>query len=273
MSDDVSRYYDENTKPFLRRGQGGAERVIHRAVWGEGVGNRHEAFHFVHELIRRELVALQSSSPRVLDLGCGVGATLRYLLERCEAEGFGITNSERQVEIARASGKGCFLLGDFCRDPLPDRIDLAYGIESFVHGRDADAFFANVSAALRSGGRLVLVDDFLAGDEADAAVREFARGWHARSLLTPGDADAKAAGAGLVLRSDRDLTSHLELDRPRDWAIAAFVALARGFYPRHARRPKSARFDSLSGGDALRKCLKRGLVTYRIRVYDKREVS
>ncbi|MGH9336288.1 MAG: SAM-dependent methyltransferase, partial [Vicinamibacteria bacterium] len=54
-ADEVARYYDENTRRFLERGEGGGEGVLHRAVWGEGVRSRSEAFHFVHELILREL--------------------------------------------------------------------------------------------------------------------------------------------------------------------------------------------------------------------------
>ena len=49
---------------------------------------------------------------------------------------------------------------------------------------------------------------------------------------------------------------HLELDRPRDWAIAALIPLVRPL------ALKSERYSSLLGGNALRQCLKRGLVRY-----------
>ncbi|MGH9337247.1 MAG: class I SAM-dependent methyltransferase, partial [Vicinamibacteria bacterium] len=207
-------------------------------------------------------------SPRILDLGCGVGASLSYLLERRPGEGFGITVSEAQVEIARARKSAVWLKGDFCEGPLPAPIDLAYGIESFVHARDPSAFFRNVSAALGFGARLVLVDDFLSKGSRDAKlVRRFIDGWHAPSLRHPHEVDEIAAKEGLALVSDRDLTPMLQLDRPRDWAIGLSVALLR---PLGARTP---RLQSLFGGNALRGCLKRGLLSYRFRVWEKREVS
>jgi len=261
----VSRYYDANTRAFLARGQGGGEGALHRAVWGEGVLNRSSAFHFVHELILKEIGALAASRPRVLDLGCGVGASLLYLLGRCDAEGFGITLSGEQYELARKRGNAGWLRGDFCSDALPLAIDLAYGIESFVNARDARAFFENVAASLRPGGRLVLVDDFLAKDATDQTpIRDFAWGWHAASLLAPRDVDRVAAASALALVSDRNLTPHLALDRPRDRALALFLPLLRPFL---SDRP---RVRSLVGGNALRKCLKQGFIEYRFRVWEKR---
>jgi SAM-dependent methyltransferase len=266
--DEVAAYYDVNTGAFLARGQGGRDGVLHRAVWGEGVRTRSDAFHFVHDLILREIRALGRKKPRVLDLGCGVGASLAYLLDRVEAEGLGISNSRVQIEIARSRNDASFQAGDFCADPLPAGVDLAYGIESFVHARDPGSFFRNVAKSLRHGSRLVLVDDFLAARRPDdEAVREFVRGWRAPSLLPPERVDAFAAVERLELVSDRDLTSHLELDRPRDRALAALVPLLRPL------RLESERYSSLAGGNALRRCLKRGLVTYRVRVWEKRAVK
>jgi len=263
----VARYYDVNTRTFLARGEGGADGIIHRAVWAEGVRDRSSAFHFVHELILEQIAALGSSRARVLDLGCGVGASLLYLLGRCDGEGFGITLSGEQYELARKHGGAEWLRGDFCRDPLPPEVDLAYGIESFVHASDARAFFRNVSGALRPRGRLVLVDDFLVGDGTKTPVHDFAWGWHAASLLAPPEVDAMAAESELELVSDRDLTPYLALDRPRDRALALFLPLLRPFLP------DTPRARSLVGGNALRICLKRGLVEYRFRVWEKRAQS
>lgn len=261
---EVARYYDENTGAFLARGEGGSEGVLHRAVWGEGVRDHAGAFHFVHELILREIGRLGCSRPRILDLGCGIGSSLLYLLDRHAAEGFGITLSGEQYERAERLGTGRWMRGDFCRDPLPREIDLAYGIESFLHASDARAFFQNVSQALRPRARLVLVDDFLANGASDQKpVRDFLWGWHGASLLRPHEADAMAAASGLTLVSDRDLTPNLSLDRPRDRGLALLLPLMRPFLT------DSPRVRSLVGGNALRACLKRGLVEYRVRVWEK----
>jgi cyclopropane fatty-acyl-phospholipid synthase-like methyltransferase len=263
-ADDVARYYDANTRAFLTRGEGGKARVLHRAVWAEGVSDLAAALHFAHDLILLEIEATRSERPRVLDLGCGVGASLLYLLERREVEGFGITLSREQYEIARRSQGVLFSNGDFCRDSLPPSIDVAYGIESFVHASDAPLFFENVSRSLAPGGRLILVDDFLANRAFEgSSLRDFIWGWHAPSLMTTNEADRLAASAGLSLASDRDLTPHLALDRPRDRALAALAPLLR------ALLPDVPRVRALVGGDALRKCLKLRRIEYRFRVYRK----
>ncbi|HSF19397.1 MAG TPA: methyltransferase domain-containing protein [Vicinamibacteria bacterium] len=263
MSADVGRYYDENTGRFLARGQGRATGSIHRAVWGPGVSTRDEAFHFVHELVRREIAA--TGARRILDLGCGVGSSLAYLLARCDVEAFGITASAVQAELAPPSLS--LRLGDFCRDELPSPVDVAYAIESFVHASDAGAFFERVGRALGRGGRLAICDDFLAGSPGDYWVREFRSGWHIPSLLPMEKVDRLAEEQGLLFLSDLDLTPFLEIDRPRDRAIRLLVAFTR------SSQPKSPGFQALRGGNALRQCLKRGLVKYRFRVYEKRGIT
>ena len=140
-------------------------------------------------------------------------------------------------------------------------MDLAFGIESFIQAADAEAFVANIAKAVTANGYLVLCDDFLAGGGEDRWVREFRRGWRASSLLRPQAVDALAVEHGLKLVEDRDLTPWLELDRPRDRALGLLVALTRPL------AAMSARLESHVGGNALRQCLKRGLVAYRYRVF------
>ena len=271
-STDVAPYYDQNTASFVAHGQGGAQGIIHRAVWGEGVSRRTEAFHFVHDLLRARIA--ESGAQRVLDLGCGVGASLKYILSGTNVTAFGVTNSGVHAALAhrRLGARATIFERDFCSDPLPAPVDLAFGIESFVQASDAKAFVANVANALATNGYLVLCDDFLTGSADDPWVREFRRGWRVSSLVTPEALDALALEHGLKLVEDRDLTALLELDRPRDYALGLLMALTRPL------ASMSARLESHLGGNALRQCLKRGLITYRYRVFKasgsaKREAS
>lgn len=100
----VHDYYESNTKRFLRFGQGASESVIRRALWGPGVETQQQAFHYVEELILGHLRSLAADGARqlqVVDMGCGAGASLSYLAQRCAFQGLGITLSPVQVQLAK----------------------------------------------------------------------------------------------------------------------------------------------------------------------------
>ncbi|MGI5238266.1 SAM-dependent methyltransferase [Dactylosporangium sp. CA-139066] len=268
----VRRYYDRNTAAFDRLGQGGAS--IHRAVWGPGVTTRAEAFHHVDELI---LAALPKGvpDPTVVDLGCGLGASLMYLAGRAPIRGEGLTISPRQAEGATRLLAGAGLAGRVrCREgnylavpgDLAAVADVTFSIEAFLHSPDAGGYFREAARTLRPGGRLLVCDDFLTPAAAAPGLAprrarrlaEFRDGWRVGSLLSVEQVAAAAAEHGLVLEDDLDLTPHLELRRPRDRFIAALVA---------AGRPLPLRGEywrMLSGGDALQWCLLNGLLNYRV---------
>ena len=94
-TDRVRRYYDRRTAGFVARGQGGRIGAIHRAVWGPGATTRDEAFRFVESRIAERIAAEATggATSHVVDLGCGVGASLCYLAQRLPIRGTGITLS------------------------------------------------------------------------------------------------------------------------------------------------------------------------------------
>jgi len=274
---DVEEYYEANTKRFLRFGQGGTVGAIHRAVWGPGVRTRAEAFHYVHDRL------LELGSPqtlRVLDLGCGVGASLEYLAQHRDIRGVGVTISEAQVQLAtqRFARAGLStrlrcVRADFTKLPAEvEPVDLAYGIESFVHAPSPTPFFAEAARIVRSGGLLALCDDF-ASERVEAGelparearwVREFRTGWNVGSLVSPRSAQRLADEHGFDLVQDNDLTPDVELRRPRDRVITAMVRLGRHIPTRNPW------WLNMLGGNALQMALVRRLFTYRLLVWKKR---
>src|SRR5579863_153016 len=113
------------------------------------------------------------AEPRLLDLGCGLGATLRSFARRLpNARLFGLTRVPWQVQQSRAlndaAGCGervCLLEGDY-EDPglLPaSGYDGVYALESssHAHGADKAGLLEQAHRLLRPGGRLVVCDGFL----------------------------------------------------------------------------------------------------------------
>ena len=283
---DVSTYYDRNTRRFLAMGHGGSQLAIRRAVWSPQATTRSQAIQFVNSLLLGEIRALNSR--RVVDLGCGVGGSMLYLSERHHAHYHGATISEVQVSIGKEliqnreinsrgeGGSQCVIdLFDFCGkefwQTVGGAVDVVYAIESLIHVEKLDTLFVHLGSAVRPGGRLIICDDVLSA-ALDPEVgerrrrrwlREFRTGWHAPGLRSPLDVDETARAAGFALLERRDLTPYLELDRPRDIAARVLISLFRWLPPRWAW------FSNLLGGNALQLCLKRGVVRYVYAVYEK----
>lgn len=112
--------------------------------------------------------------PRLLDLGCGLGATLRSFARRLPgAKLTGVTRVPWQVEHARslnnACGCGeriCIVEGDYEDTPiLPcTGYDGVYALESscHAHGADKGLLLREAHRLLRPGGCIVVADGFLA---------------------------------------------------------------------------------------------------------------
>lgn len=110
--------------------------------------------------------------PRLLDLGCGLGATLRSFARRLpHASLLGLTRVPWQVERAQAlnDAAGCgervrVIKRDYQDTLLPgNRYDGAYALESscYAYGADKGALLVEAHRLLRPGGRLVVADGFL----------------------------------------------------------------------------------------------------------------
>lgn len=114
------------------------------------------------------------AQPQLLDLGCGLGATLRSFARRLpDAKLFGVTRVPWQVAQARALNEatGCgerihVIEGDYEDTTLfpPSSYDGVYALESscHAHGADKGALLEQAYRLLRPGGHLVVADGFLA---------------------------------------------------------------------------------------------------------------
>jgi SAM-dependent methyltransferase len=284
---DVSRYYDRNTRRFLWFGGSGDSHAIHRPLWGEGVSDSRQAAAFINGWIAGEIGRRLGREPRrILDLGCGVGGTVLHLAEVFpDARMQGITISTRQVALAErlAVERG---LADRCTFSLEDfeqmdqvrweadrgkrsdttgslGADAIVAIESFVHASSRESFLGTAAALLESAGVLMLVDDFLAlprGELAGSAgrrVREFEAGWRLGSLCSVEELTGAAAGAGLEVQEVVDFTTLIRLDRRRDRVLAGVGPLL--YRVGLAGIPI---FGNMIGGNGLRAGLRDGYLRY-----------
>ena len=102
----------------------------------------------------RRLRARASRPLRLLDLGCGVGNTLRVLDGRDLA--FGVEYSTVALAVARGRGLARVVAGDGMRLPLrSDSIDCVVALEVVEHFADDVGVLREAARILRPGGVLI----------------------------------------------------------------------------------------------------------------------
>lgn len=208
---------------------------------------------------------------KALDAGCGWGGTIFRACELSDGRFDGVTLSAVQQRVAteEAARRG---LSDRCRfhlrsyDEPPDRgYDAVIAIESLVHSPDIGRTLDGLLAALRPGGRLVVVEDVLRDalppeDEAQAAI--LAEHWGCARLPRDGDYEGALDRAGFELVQARDLT-----DRVRPRPAEVLDPLEARYWRRYRWLPiKPVRtvLSAYIGGIALERLYLSGAARYRL---------
>jgi MPBQ/MSBQ methyltransferase len=173
-SRDLVAYYTEAGPDFAAWSR---NYNMHFGFWRWGVPPwRLEA---MLERMNAEVLARLALDPgrpcRLLDLGCGVGATARSAARRLPgASVTGVTlvpwqvdQARRLTEAAGLAGQVRFVHADYRALPCADAsLDGAYAIESACHatGPAKADFLREAARVLRPGARLVVADAFLKHD-------------------------------------------------------------------------------------------------------------
>ena len=138
--------------------------------------NREAMLEQMNKEIFARLGLKDAPASRVLDFGCGMGATLRTGARSFAAHDWqGITIVENQARRARelnfAGGLGGrigIVVDDFTNSKLPDNsFDFIYAVESICHAPTSDkkSSIRELLRLLKPGGRFVIADGFLINPE------------------------------------------------------------------------------------------------------------
>ena len=234
--DDVARHYDE-LDAFYRDVWG---EHVHHGLWLRGDESRALAVRQLVNLVAHE--ALITRGSRVVDIGCGYGATARLLAEERGAQVTGITLSPAQyaraVRSARDREGPRFILGDWLKYDLADAaFDAAIAIESSEHMADKARFFAQAHRVLLPSGRLVVCAWLAAEHPTPNQVRwliePICREGRMPQLGTATDYRRLAEAAGFTVERVQDITRGIE----RTWPM-----IVRIFLLKLAHKPAYVRF-------------------------------
>ena len=140
--------------------------VIRESDWLPPKKNFIQAkFDFIDEMLKFGKFDTTSKPKKILDVGCGIGGTTRYLAKAFgpETEITGITLSGNQVNRATALAKeqgtpnAKFVMMDALKMTYPDNsFDLVWACESGEHMPDKQAYVEEMTRVLKPGGRIVI---------------------------------------------------------------------------------------------------------------------
>jgi len=156
-----------------------------------------------------------AASDHVLDIGCGIGGTSRYVATRFGASVTGFDLTQEFVDTAKALNQAVGLAekielrqGSATRMPVADAaFDMAVMLHVGMNIDDKAAVFAEAARALKPGGTFAIFD-VMRGQDTTSALR-FPLPWATvadTSFVAPQDvysAAAQGAGFTLVARTDR----------------------------------------------------------------------
>ena len=174
-----SRVYDREQNTVGREYDAWTSEGILEYYWGEHIhlgwyaeGQRKGPFYggkdFIeakYDFIDKMLDFSQTDSPpTVLDVGCGIGGTSRYIAKRFpDASVTGISISPEQIKRAtdlaaeRNVPNAKFELCDALNMKYPDNsFDLVWACESGEHMPDKEKYVQEMARVLKPGGRMVI---------------------------------------------------------------------------------------------------------------------
>lgn len=195
----------------MRYGSTRKHGSIHRALYVNQL-SVDDPTQVIHHLINDAIVEYVPHATSVLDVGCGVGASLDALgqLRPQLVYRHGVTLSRVQARMAQRIDTSV-IVATYHALPYPDAsVDVVIAIESMIHSDQPTLFWSEVARVLRRGGMVYVCDDMVC-DDAHPLIRVFTQGWHAPNLQSCDAHVSLAAAYGLTLQTSTNLTNHLRL--------------------------------------------------------------
>ncbi len=148
---------------------------------------------------------------RVLDLGCGAGATLLHLSAEFGLAGFGVDVSGALLARARQSGNGAVFA-----QARSEQLPLASGSMEAVISEctlsifEMETALAECARVMKPGGYFIVSDLYARNAAGIAALRQLPAGTCIGAALTRGEIEVKLAGSGLEIAVWQDCSERLK---------------------------------------------------------------
>ncbi len=215
---DVADHYDE-LDPVYRALWG---EHVHHGLWRTDRETAEEAVTALSDHVALTLGLSRRNPTRLVDIGCGYGATARRFAAKHGASVTGYTLSREQAAQAPIAPGVHLKVGDWLSNDLPDAsFDGAYAIESTEHMADKEGFFTESFRILKPGGRLTVCAWLATENPRPFAIRHLlepiCREGRLASMGSRAEYDAMAQKAGFVTRNYEDVSRQVR----KTWSICA----------------------------------------------------
>ena len=205
-ANDYDSFYHEFDAPWMQQ--------LRRDAYGEDIGQHSWV---TADELRADVVRLGvSTSSRLVDLGCGPGGPLTFILASVRCRGIGVDSSSEALRVAKAQARALGVDALFegrpadLNEPLPFEsraFDAVMALDVVLHLRDRAAFFREVARVLAHGGRFLFTDaGVVTGAITDDDVRARS-GYGAVQLVSPGSNERLIELAGFRLIETEDRTA------------------------------------------------------------------
>lgn len=209
---------------------------------------------------------------KVLDVGCGIGATSIYFSEKFDCDVTGITISTEQVRLAKKAAKRFknkpkFLVQDANKLMINENFDLIWSVEMISHLNKRSLFFKTISNMINDGGKWCIAawikDSFITNKEEEKYIKPIEKGMLVK-LPTKEEYFNYFKDNSLELMYYEDIskkvskTWHISLDiieKPELWNLA--------------RKNGSDFIEFLKSFNAMKKGFKSGCFKYVVMVVSK----
>ncbi len=254
----IGRFYDRSTDLWLHAWG----EHMHHGYYTTGASPDAEAHQAAQVAMIEKLLEWGEAPPRVrriLDAGCGVGGSSRYLLQKYpEATALGFTLSKLQAQRGQALTAAaqlqdrCEILADdlFHASAADGPFDLIWSMESAEHISDKAALLAHFYQLLAPGGRLLLATWCHRPTPPGLSSREMENLASIRRLYHLGEWTSMPQIAQLAEESGFGAL------RTADWsaAVAPFwkAVIRKSLEPRHWPRLLLSGWGTLKGAWAMR---------------------
>ncbi|UTW63404.1 methyltransferase domain-containing protein [bacterium SCSIO 12741] len=270
----ISDYYNQTLVHYKRHWKLRQQQAIHYGIWYPDTRSFAESL----QNSNRKVAELLDPRPehRLLDAGCGVGGTARFLAKHFHCQVTGIALGSKLIEFAnnlpetQELGNRVILEErNYLATGYPDySFDGVYAVESMCHSDHKKDFLAEAYRLLKPGGKLIVIDYFLPNRDLTtkeaSPINKWLGFWAIPNLVRKDEFEKLCYDVGFENVIMKDYTPHILRSAKRMYHGAILGAIPSELY--NLFHPSASRFarKHYQSGYWQYKTLRQGLWNYQV---------